>query len=310
MQNKKFNLKKAFSIILTIIVIIAMGIYLYNNRDIFENLKQLDPIIILVVACLQPIKIIITSTTNKLIIDSIDNKIPFWDAFMLQYVNKLLNKFVAESGAVFRGAYLKSQFSFPISKYLSSIGGSYIVGILTNSVFGILLSIIIYFQQKVFNLIIILIFIFFFMGSVLLLLIKPKINSNKWMIIKINRIIDGWVEIKSKPKLIINLILLYFLGAIFSSLSIFLIYRGLGSEINIINSFYYSSISTLATIVNLTPGGLGINEAVLMFSSDVIGLPSDLILLGALLFRAISLVTSSIGGSISYGILQYKLAKS
>jgi len=81
----------------------------------------------------------------------------------------------------------------------------------------------------------------------------------------------------------------------------------LNTDIQFMNSFFYSTISALSNIINLTPGGLGINEAILMFSSDVIGISSEIILLGSLLLRAISMVTTFTFGGISYIILNYRI---
>jgi uncharacterized membrane protein YbhN (UPF0104 family) len=61
-----------------------------------------------------------------------------------------------------------------------------------------------------------------------------------------------------------------------------------------------SSLGTITTFVNITPDSVGIREGVYMFSSDIIGLDSDIILLGSLIIRAIGLINTFVLGGISY----------
>lgn len=303
----KTNYRKVISSILTIIILLIMGVYLYQNRSLFNNLTKLAPWIIILVGVLHPMYISVIALTNKLIIDNLGKTITFWDAFMLQFVNYLLNRFIAESGAVYRGAYLKTQHDFPVSKYLSSIGGSYIIGMMTNAIVGIILSIIIFYQQNTFNLIVFLFLLVIFVVTTLFMFVKSNLKPKNWLFKRLNQVIAGWLEIKSNPKLVLRIILLNILSTIVNSISIYLIYRGLDAKIKLLNSFYYFSISFFTTLVNITPGGLGINEALLMFSSNVIGIPDEIVFLGSIIYRAITLISSSIFGGISHLILNNKL---
>jgi uncharacterized membrane protein YbhN (UPF0104 family) len=64
-----------------------------------------------------------------------------------------------------------------------------------------------------------------------------------------------------------------------------------------------TSIGIITTFVNITPDSIGIKEGVYMFSSQIIGLDSDIILLGSLIVRAIGLINTFIFGGLSYLIL-------
>lgn len=294
---------------LTIIVVILMIWYLNDNREIFTNLQLLRTQDLLIIAMLQPINIIIGAIINKMIFDGIDQKISFTDALLLQFANNFLNRFISEGGAVYRGAYLKTQFAFPISKFLASLGGVYIISLITNAIIGILLTFVIYLIEKVYNPFIIGLFTIMLLVTGSLLLIKPKFESTNWLLNRINQVINGWNRIKKNKNLIQKISLLSALSLLNSSLTVFIAYRGLGADIRILNSFFYSTISAMANIINLTPGGLGINEGILMFSSDVIGVTSEIVLLGALMLRAIGMITTLSFGGISYLILNYRLQK-
>lgn len=307
--QQKANLKRIISWILTILVLVLMGWYLWKNQDIFINLKCIRLQDVILIALLQPINIIIGAIINKLIIDQIDQKLPMMDAVMLQFTNNFLNRFISEGGAVYRGAYLKTQYAFPISKFLASLGGVYIISLMTNALLGIIFSIFMYLQFEIYNMYLLIAFAAILLGCIFLIVINPSIKSEKWIFRKINQVVLGWNNIKYNRPLVIKIFFLTALALLNSSIIVYIVYHGLGWDLKIFNSLFYSTISSIANVVNLTPGGLGINEAILMFSSDVIGLSSEIILLGSLMLRAISMVTTFTLGGISYIILNYRLQK-
>jgi len=309
-KNKKPYIKKLITWALTIIVIALMVHYLNNNRDIFTNLRKINALDIIAIALLQPINILFSAIINKLIIDSIDQQIPISDALLLQFTNNFLNRFISEGGAVYRGIYLKAQFDFPISKFLASLGGVYIIGLSTNALLGIILSGIIYIRDGVYNIYLLGVFAAILIGAFLLIFIHPQFKSENWFLRKLNQVSLGWLNIKRNKPLIIKIFVLSLLGLANSSLIVFIVYRSLGTDVQFLNTIFYSTISSMVNVINLTPGGLGINEAILMFSSDVIGISSEMILLGALLLRAISMISTLTIGAMSYFILNARLQKS
>ena len=305
----KDKIKKISSWTLTVLALVFMGWYLYNNRDIFTHLRTINIKDILLIALLQPINIIILGVINKWIIDSIDQKISLSDSLMLQFANNFVNRFIAQGGAVYRSAYLKTQFNFPISKFLASIGGVYIINLMANAMIGIFLVLFFFLSENLFNIYMLGLFVALLLGMIFLLVIKPKFESERWLFRKLTQVVNGWYQIKGDRSLVVKMFGLSAVSLINSSLIVFIAYRALNVDIQFMNSFFYSTISSLSNIINLTPGGLGINEAILMFSSNVIGVSSEIILLGALMLRAISMITTFTIGGISYMILNYRLQK-
>lgn len=309
-RQRKNKTKKIISWVLTLVVLALMGWYLLKNRGIFENLWEIRTMDIVVIALLQPINIIISAVINKLIIDRIDQKIPMIDSIMLQFTNNFLNRFISEGGAVYRGAYLKAQYAFPLSKFLASLGGVYIISLMTNAFLGLIFSLWIYLQSEIYNGYLLAAFAVVLLGTIFLVVIKPAFKSEKWLFRKINQVIQGWNSIKNNGALVGLIFLLSCLTLLNSGIIALTVYRGLGWDLRLVNAIFYSTISAMVNVINLTPGGLGINEAILMFSSEVVGLSSEIVLLGSLLLRAISMVSTLTIGGLSYLILNYRLQKS
>jgi len=310
MNNTKHNkIIKYGSIFFSIVILILIIWFLKRNESVFLNLKNLQISDILLISLIQPITIAITALINFLIIEEMGYPIAYKDNLLLQFVNNLLNNLISEGGAVYRGAYLKTMYSFSISNFFASIGGAYIITLLVNSIIGLLFSSIIYLNTKVINVYLVLLFLFTMIATLFLIIFTPKFNRNGWLYDRLNQILQGWNKIKGKPKLILTIIGLTLSISLLQSVTIFIAYRGLNTNIGFVNTIYYSSLSSLANFVNITPGGLGITEGFLVFSYRVIDLPIAVILLGALLIRSINLIISIILGYISYLFLQIKLHK-
>jgi uncharacterized protein (TIRG00374 family) len=279
-----------------------MVVYLYENRDVFSSLKNLEIQYIVYIVLSQIGTVAVGALLNQRVIRTLNKDISYGDAFYLQYANNFLNKIISEGGAVFRGYFLKEIYKLPYTKYISTIAGSYILSFLNYSVMGLVSVGYIYFVKGKINYWVLVFFVGLLVGTGILILIHPRFENKKnYRVLKwVNSVLDGWEKIKGSKKelfvftgLILLMLVLHVPQAVF-------VYRGLGESIGIFESLYMSSVGIITTFINITPNSIGIKEGIYMFSSDVIGLNSDIILLGALITRAVSLISSFIFGGISY----------
>ena len=305
-MNKIFNFlkrhKKSITNILTLVIILLMGIYLYRNREVFMHLKDLEVQYLIYIFIIQTIAIGVIALTNKQVIRILKRDIPYKEAFLLQYSNSLLNKIVSEGGALFRGYFLKEVYKLPYTKYISTIAGLYVIGFLSNSLIGLISLIYIYLTYGKINYLVLIFFLGILLFTILLLVINPKLKNKKEnrVIRWITSILEGWGEIKKDKKKFLLFILLSVSGLLMTSFQVILVYRGLGYNVGFFESLYMSSLGMITTFVNITPDSIGVREGIYMFSSDIIGLNSDIILLGSLIIRAVALINTFLIGGISY----------
>jgi uncharacterized protein (TIRG00374 family) len=91
-------------------------------------------------------------------------------------------------------------------------------------------------------------------------------------------IFNGWNIIVRNKKLLTYLIFLS-LGNFLSSVLLFGVeFLIVGLDINILNLLIYTCLSGVSLLISITPGSLGIREAVFLISSQSIGLDQDQIL--------------------------------
>jgi uncharacterized protein (TIRG00374 family) len=114
------------------------------------------------------------------------------------------------------------------------------------------------------------------------------------IVLFIENIFNGWNMIASNKKLLFYLLLLS-LGNYISSLLLFWAeFQIVGLETNILNLIMYTCLSGVSLLISITPGSLGIREAVFLVSSQSIGLNQEEILQLAVVDRGSLVVLLSI----------------
>lgn len=310
-QDKK-RYRKYITNILSLIVLGLLAWYLYQNRTIFNSLKniswvQIGLIIILDFACF-----FVNSLLNYTMIKRLEPRISFLDCYMLQYVNNALNKILPTigGGAAFRAVFLKQKYQFSYTNFISTISGLYLISFMTTSIIGLLCMWLIYLQFNIYNIVIIIIFLALLLPSIVIIFLSPKLpDSNSRIIKTIKNIIEGWNILKKDPIFILFYaffsILLLFLSAFQTLIS----YQALGIQTNLIRMLFLSTLGIILALVNFTPDGIGIKEGIFIFTANLVQIPDNILVLGSLMLRGISMVTTFVIGGISYWILLQQLKK-
>ena len=119
--------------------------------------------------------------------------------------------------------------------------------------------------------------------------------------------INGWHLIKNNKRLLFFIIVLSSLQILISAWMLQLQFHVFGIGISFMKVLFLTSISSLGIIIGITPAGLGIQEAITVFSALTLGISPVQSLSVALLGRAISFVVLFILGPIcSWWLLKKK----
>jgi uncharacterized protein (TIRG00374 family) len=309
-ENKfgRRNLKNFFTNILTLAVIVALGIYLYQNQEILVKIKEFNGTDVFIIFMFQVINLFVLGLFNMVMYKRIEPRVTFSDSIFLQYVNNFFNNILFRGGGIYRAIYLKTQYQFPYTRFVSAVAGLYVVTFLTNSLFGLLSVINISNKYGENEIIILLIFLGAFLGSVFVVFFNPKNkNSSNRFIRMVNSIIVGWKTIKNNPRDILYLILLSCLNLVLNSGKFFYIYKTMGTGMSWVEVVYLATLAVIMQVINITPSGIGIQEAVFALSSSVILMSDDILVLGSLINRAIAIPGSAFLGLVSYAVLQKRM---
>ena len=293
------SLKKYISPILTLVVLILFTLYLFKNPEIIDRLVNTQPLYILLIMLLYLFIFFLEGlfiiVTLRIFSKDMNRSEGMYVATLSRIGNYLLPM---RAGAVFRATYLKKKYNFNYSNFLATLYGYYIVFFLTNAIlaFIVLLFKSLLFQQTYISLI--LFFLAVIVGMVVLIFLrfpfKKIFKQSNGIIFKVISFLDkflgGWDLIVKNRKLFLQLILLAFANIFVNILVIYLEFISIEKVGNILDIILYTCISGVSLLISITPGSLGLREAVLLVTSKSLGLSELEVMALAFLDRGIMFV--------------------
>lgn len=288
-----FTKSKNSKTIITILVFLLFAIYITRNLESFKQVEVVYPLLFLPLLILS-ISLLIT---NGLLLEKllspfkIKLSVKEWLGLsVITTAGNLLTPF--QGGMIARALYLKSKHNFSYTNFLSALSGIYIIVFWVNSFVALLSMLLIKQFYSTFSWLIFITFLIIFSALSFIIVFSPKIKrAFKWEILnKVVRVINGWLVIKNNKRTVLFVALISSLNVLLMSASSFLEFKTLGVEISFLKALFVSIVSTLSLFISITPGSLGIKEAFMAFTSNVVGIsPANAIIVSAL-DRLISLL--------------------
>ena len=284
------------STFLTIVVLFLFVIYLYRNPDIINVVLDTQPKYLLIIATIFVSVFFLEGLFIRVTLKAFDKNISIKESFYLSTLSRIGNYLLPmRAGAIFRATYLKKKYSFDYSKFLSTLYGYYIILFLLYSFVAIITLLLKSFLNGETFLILILFFIGLFLAMLFLMFVRIPfekfLKTKESIILKIvgflDRFIRSWDVIVKNRRLLMQLIYITFLYILLNSIIIYVEFLSLNISVNFLNLMLYSCLSGVSLLISLTPGSLGIREAVFLISSESIGLDQDQILQLAVIDRGV-----------------------
>jgi len=293
---KKNYLKKFIPTFLTTVILFLFGIYLYKNPQILDALKSIFPIYVFIVMVIFLLVFLLEGLFIKVTLNVFDKDISLKESYYLSTISRIGNYLLPlRAGAVFRATYLKNKYSFDYTKFLSTLYAYYILLFLINSLIALIILTIKYLSIGDIYPLITLFFITLFIGTLLVILLRKPIiistlestNILAKVLLLLGKFVESWDIIVTKRTLFKSLLLIttgnIFLNAVINYIE----FLSLGLKLNILDIILYTCISGVSLLISITPGSLGLREAVFLLTSESIGLSSEQIMQLAFLDRGI-----------------------
>lgn len=287
--------KNIISILLTTVVLILFGIYLYRNPQILLSIQDINPWYLILISILFLILFFVEALFIKLTLHAFNKEIETKESYFLSTISRIGNYLLPmRAGAVFRAVYLKKRYNFEYSKFLSTLYAYYILLFLIYSIVALLSLGIKYITIDIYFPLITIFFVLLLIAMILVIAfskfnIKDTYKNKlvKKVLTVINNFILSWDNIVKKRNIFLNLILLTTGNILISWIIYLLEFNSLNIHINILDTLLYTCISGVSLLVSITPGSLGLREAMFLFTSESIGLKEDQIIQLALLDRGV-----------------------
>lgn len=298
---------KSISLIILISLIVWAGIYVKNHIDEFGIIFSLSLKYLGILLFLSLLEIFLVGLLTKIITKSFGIDLTSREWFGLSVVTRLGNYLLPFKGGVgLRGIYLRKYHDFPYTYFLTALVATSIIILFVNSGIGITGMYLVHIYYEVFNWIVFGILGISFLLFLAIIIFSPKVpNFRSNFFNKISNAINTWHDIKKNTSVVFKLLLIVLLHAFLNILIIFFAFRAFSVNISLTQTMIIASLSILSMLIGITPGSLGINEAVIVFSSRLFQITTAQGLLVATLRRIVVLFwVFTLGPIFSYILIR------
>ncbi len=306
----KINKKKVLSILILIVLAAFFFYYIYTHISDFKQLKIANPILLLVLALINLIFTFNNGLITKFLLQPFKIDLKFKEWFGLASITSFYNLITPfKGGAITRAVYLKTKHNFSYSLFLATLSGSYVIIILTACTAGLISTFLIYSVYGTFSWIITLFLIALLLPLLVIVIFSPKVKDTKYPLVnKFINVINGWHSIKSNKKVIFSYFFLSLFNLVLGTFGSIVTYKVLGIHLNLAQALFMTSVGSLSVLVSITPGGLGINEAIAVLLASLVGITPAQSLAASIIGRAVGIIVIFILGPIfSYLLMKNTL---
>lgn len=292
------------------IIIFLFAYYTYNHLSDFKalanaGLSNIGWIIVLGLFLL--INLFLNGFLLDVLMRPFGLKLKLKEALGLSIITNFYNTILpARGGMAARALYLKKKHNFAIVHFLATLSAIYVLIFLIGGILGILSMTLIYFNYGIFNLPILLLFLAITFGMLGIIIFSPKFNEpkNKWLG-RFVKVINGWHLIKKNKKIVLSTLAISLIQLMITSISFIIAYHIFNINLGILQAVFISSVNSIAILVAVTPGNLGIGDAINVFSATIVGIDLTNAVAATILIRVIGLILILILGPIfSYYLMR------
>tara|TARA_B100001939_G_scaffold339458_1_gene346255 strand:- start:2529 stop:3434 length:906 start_codon:yes stop_codon:yes gene_type:complete len=284
------SLKKIVNNLITLSIIVFIFLYLFNNREILEEVNY-NWLFILGILFFSIARYLISSLIDIKLFENVNVNLKFYESLNLTIINTLGNIAAPmKVGSGLKVSYLKTKHGLSIYKYFV-VNTHYAIFHLFISMV-ILLFVILANEEKYQYEMLISITTLFLITISLFLVIK-NFDFNKYKN-KINKYIFDLISVLNfnvVSKNIFQIIFYSMLHLLFGFINLYLIFRLIGLNNMFVESIYFNLITTLSSVVTITPGNIGILELIHIILKDLYSLNSGQVVFVSIVSRIVSLIS-------------------
>lgn len=290
--RKLFYQRKILSLLVLLILLVLFAQFISNNWDEFSQIEIRSPQQVVFVFGLYLVNIILQGTLNTIILRALNIKLGIVESAALVTVSRFGDHLLPmKAGMATKAVYLKHKLDCDYGSFLAQSTAGLFAGFLVAGFIGFAALLVLKGYTEVNNLLFIL-FGGVSVGTFIILVWNPEVpDFNKPVISKALRIIHGWNMTRGKFRIQVQFLILNCLFILFRGWSIYFQFKFFGVEVDYFVTLFLASTGPLQTLLNITPAGLGVREAILVFSATLIGVGAEITLAVAILGRLLSFMT-------------------
>lgn len=290
-----------FSLIIAISLIVF---YLVRNLDGVKQIRNASPWIIFYLIVINLIARVVVGFKVKIIAAVFNVNLTVKEWFGIAAIQAFYNYLFTKSGLLANALYINKKYDIPLPSYIAAFASAQMFGISVGGLMGLLASI--YAKTQGHDLDILIPLFSFLLVIPLALVFFPKLNLFKGKRFhKLDQILQGWSIIRRSKNLWGILVLCEFVILSLLALRYFMAIQAFGYNVPLWVCFLLAPVNSVANVISIVPGALGIKEAAAGLLTQISGFGMEVGILTTLLDRVVVMLIAIILGSIfSYLLLK------
>lgn len=199
-------------------------------------------------------------------------------------------------GAAVRAFYLKKTYQFSYTKFSSTFIVNNVVVFLAA---GLLTFLAFVLQGGLWDnnlelIYVLLVAMVTFGGALFIPLNKPSQwlkkyhqKHNSKIASRLNSLLDGFIEVSSRPSLLLQMFLWASVSIVTSGFTILFLFHTLGYQIAFLPALFIAALSGWGVIISLTPANIGVQEGLMVVAAQIMNIPVPTTLVVAILLRLV-----------------------
>jgi uncharacterized membrane protein YbhN (UPF0104 family) len=285
--------RKPLSRILALGMLTAIGFYLWWYRGELTSLVLASPFHLVLCAFSTAGNLAAIGLQTYAMVNKLGTRLGIWECLSLSVVSTGVNTLVpGQGGMVGRAVYLKRRHDFDYSRSLATVLVCHVLMVIVCSVFAVVAVAWMAFIAHRPGLDAMLAAAIFCLVISLFACFLPRISAKgNWLLEGVTTLSDSWYKLRAQPMFLATLTILVGLQVASELLSLWAACAAIGIELGIVEATAIGTFGTLASILKITPGAVGIYEAVVAFVGSVVAIvPAAQIVIASLVTRAVLLV--------------------
>ncbi len=293
-------MKKRISSLITLICLGLFALYFARNQEGVEALLRIQAIYLALICVVNLVVLYFAGLQMQRILHGFGKRMTTGEGFYLSVVATAGNSLIPlRAGTLIRAVYMRTYYQFSYANFLAVLSGSQILIYIVNSLLALSALFWIRLHGGEISILLALFFVSLFAVSVGLMFIRLPdrvlpIDSKNPVISRFARIIkevmNGWTLLSRNRHLLRELLVLTVIGFLLLFLETYLEFQALGVNASSSQILLYSCLTSASLVIGLTPGALGVREAVQIAFSKVLGMSVTQILQVSLLERGLMLL--------------------
>lgn len=273
---------KLLKLSLLTLTIVIFAVYFLNNKESFARISELSIIEVTLILIGQSMILAANTIILRIFVRFFDKKMHLSDAARVTAYSSLINFFgFLQGGVGFRGVYLKKYFSVPLKKYFLLTSMQYL---LLFGLAGLMIFIGVILTTGIKNAL-----TMATLGTGLIIILS--LAAKKFGLIKkLSARFAGITFILHSKKIILlmSAIVLQLTGGV---LAYGVALNSINAQVTLGGLLVFTGVSQFSIVIALTPGALGVREALLLIVQNQMQLTSSDIIVASTIDRIVYFIT-------------------